>query len=132
MEVFDKPPSSPNEGFTLLEVMISGALFMFFIFLGSQLIQQGVQERQKRQEILQILNHLDAWTVEIKQAGFFSNALTVGAHQRDFITAQGKVYSVQWHVQALTPLFKGITFQIVDPHHNKIRHEWKSSRLFEK
>ncbi len=132
MEAFAKQTSSSNKptGFTLLEVMITGVLLMLFVILSSTVIHQGAQQLQKRQELLEIFNQMDAWTSEVKQAGFAAVSLSPGWHQKEIVDSRGSTYQLRWRVQELTPLLKGITFQLQHPLDQAILHEWKSGILF--
>ena len=115
----------------MLEVMVTGVLLMLFVIMSSTVIHQGTQQLQKRQELIEIFNHLDAWTAGVKQDGFSSTSLSSGWHQKEIVDSYGSTYQLLWHVQELTPLMKGITFQLQHPLDQTIRHEWKSGLLFQ-
>ena len=132
MAVSARQPCNPNKqkGFTLLEVMLAGVLFMFFIGLASQIMEQGLHARQQRQELVSVLNELDQWTAEIRGGGFFSESLGLGLHQKQWVTSQGRTYPVQWNVQPLTEFSKGITFYMETPSPNARPYHWKTGILF--
>lgn len=109
--------------------MLAGVLCMVFIVLGSQIIEQGVQVRQKRQALVVLLNGLDSWSLEVREGGFLSPSLEPGAHQQDFLTPQERTHLLHWNVQELTAFSKGITFQTHVPH-SAFHYQWKTGILF--
>jgi len=112
--------------------MVTGVLLMLFVLLSSTVIHQGARQLQKRQELLEIFNQMDAWTSGVKQAGFSAVSLAPGSHQKEIVDARGSTYRLLWHVQEVTPLLKGITFQLQHPLDEAIVHEWKSGILFQR
>ncbi len=130
MEEFAIPKfKTSHEGFTLLEVMIAGTILVVFILLSSRVIQQGAHQVKNRRELVAIANRVDAWTAEVRQSGFFSETLNPGWHQKEVVIPRGPVYSLQWQVVELNPLWKGIVFQLRHPTDETILYEWKSARL---
>ncbi len=112
-----------------MEVMIAGTILIVFILLGSRVIDQSSREMQKRQEFVTIANQLDAWTAEVQQSDFLSATLSPGWHQKEIVTPRGLVYTLQWQVQELNPVWKGIVFQLQHPPDNTVLYEWKSALL---
>ncbi|MBF0289463.1 MAG: hypothetical protein HQM14_16750 [SAR324 cluster bacterium] len=112
--------------------MITGAILMAFVILSSSIINHGVDQLQKRKKMADVMNHLDAWTAEIKGVGFFSDALTHGSHQKEIHNSSQVVYLLSWTVKDLAPGFKGIDFQVKDPVGSKVLHEWKTGILLDR
>ena len=111
--------------------MVAGVVLMIFVILGSTVIHQGVQQLQTRQGLMTLFNHLDAWTASVKQEGFSSTSLSSGWHQKEMVDSHGLTYQLRWHVQEVTPVLKGITFQLQNPLDKTHQYEWKSGMLFQ-
>lgn len=128
MEAYDTLKSRKNslKGFTLLEVMVAGALILIFMLLGSSMVSQGVQQLIEREKILNLVNHIDEWSRTVKQQGYFSEGLSVGGHQMEVKDSKQNVYTLQWNVQQLNSKVKGLSFSLQDPSNREILHEWKS------
>ncbi len=131
MVVFVKQKSSKNEGFSLLEVMVTGIILMVFVILSSSIIDQGVEELQQRKQMIRIANHIDAWTAEIKKNSFSSESLSLGSHQKEIHDSSQMTYQLHWYVEELAPGFKGISFEVRNSANGKILHEWRTGMLLQ-
>jgi len=117
-----------SRGFTLLEVMFSGAILSLFLVGFSTVMDQGMQQKQSQQELAWIASQMDNWTISIVHPSSFDSQLSLGQHSMLLDEARFPDTSLNWNVET-SGVNKHILFSILQTGNTETRvlHEWSTS-----